>query len=108
MFIKNNDNNITDIEDEMLLKPHLMVMDGYIENYIVPEVVAFYLATGYYNSCVYEESLLTHINTVIAGFFNHDITNINKVMDDVKRLLLVKYGLKVITNDPLKLEKIRY
>lgn len=108
MFIKNLDRDVTSDEYNLLLKPHLLMMDRYIENYIIPEVVSFYLATGYFNSCVYEEPFVIHINTVLAGFFNYDVKNINKVMNNVKRLLLIKYGLKVIGDNPLQLTKFGY
>lgn len=108
MFIKNINRDITESEYRHKLKPHLTVMNCYMENYIIPEVVSFYLATGFYNSCVYEESFIVHVNTVLAGFFNCEIKNTGKLMNNVKSLLLVKYGLKVVDDNPLCLSKFLY
>ena len=108
MFIKNLNRDVTENEYKCKLKPHLIVMNGYMENYIIPEVVAFYLATGFYNSCVYDESFIVHINTVLAGFFNYEIKNAGKLMNSVKNLLLVKYGLKIVGDKPLRLSKLWY
>ena len=76
-------------------------VNQFVEEYIMPEVIAFYLATGYYGSCMYEESLHIHINSIIAEVFNGEEKDRPRLIDNIKKLLRIKYGLIVINEDPL-------
>jgi len=67
----------------------------------MPEVIAFYLATGYYGNCMYEESLHIHINSIIAEVFNVEDNDRPKLIKNIKNILCLRYGLIVINEDPL-------
>lgn len=101
MFLKSGVNDISDDEFEMIISQHGDIVNQFVEEYIMPEVIAFYLATGYYGSCMYEESLHIHINSIIAEVFNVEEKDRLKLIDNIKKLLRIKYGLVVINEDPL-------
>lgn len=101
MFLKNGVNDISDDEFNLIISPHGDKVNQFVEEYIMPEVIAFYLATGYYESCMYEESLHIHINSIIAEVFNGEEKDRPKLIDNIKKLLRIKYGLVVINEDPL-------
>ena len=76
----------------------------YIQEFIVPEAVAFYLANGYIRNCLSSCSLKNHINSAI-DVFNIEC-DINKILFEIKRILRIKYNLKIVRNNPLKIEKL--
>ena len=55
IFLKDTDRDVSDKEFEDIIEPHHKKVEEYLEEYIVPEVVAYYFATGYYDSTMYEE-----------------------------------------------------
>jgi len=67
----------------------------------MPEVVSFYLASGHYRGCLSVSSLENHINLV------RFISDINSIFDvlisQTKEILRLKYNLKIIQINPLKL-----
>ncbi len=101
MFLKSGVNDISDDEFNLIISPHGDKVNQFVEEYIMPEVIAFYLATGYYGSCMYEESLHIHINSIIAEVFNGEEKDRPKLIDNIKKVLRIKYGLIVINEDPL-------
>ncbi len=74
-----------------------------IQEFIVPEAIAFYLANGYIRNCLSSCHLRNHINSAI------DVFNINcntdKILSEIKKILRIKYNLKIVRNNPLKIEK---
>ena len=101
MFLKSGVNDISDDEFELIISQHGDIVNQFVEEYIMPEVIAFYLATGYYGSCMYEESLQIHINSIIAEVFNSEEEDRPRLIDNIKKILRIKYGLIVINEDPL-------
>ena len=73
MFLKDTDRDISDKEFEDIIEPHHKKVEEYLEEYIVPEVVAYYFATGYYDSTMYEEKFQIHINSIMAELFNYEV-----------------------------------
>lgn len=101
MFLKSGVNDISDDEFELIISQHGDKVNQFIEEYIMTEVIAFYLATGYYGNCMYEESLNIHINSIIAEVFNGEEKDRLRLIDNIKKLFRIKYGLIVINEDPL-------
>lgn len=89
MFLKNRVNDISDDEFELIISPHGDKVNQFVEEYIMPEVIAFYLATGYYGSCMYEKSLHININSIIAEVFNGEEKDRLKLIDNIKKLLRI-------------------
>lgn len=53
MFLKSGINYMSDDEFNLIISPHGIKVHQFVEEYVMPEVIAFYLATGYYGSCMY-------------------------------------------------------
>ena len=103
MFLKHSEEDISDYEFQQIIEPHHNQFDRYFEEYVIPESIAYFLATGYYTSSMYEESFRIHINSVLAEFFNYEVKDVKSLKKRIKRILLVKYSLKVDDEDPLDL-----
>lgn len=74
MIRKCTDEDISDEEFDAILKPFLDNYDEYIESYIMPEVIAYYIANSYYRNAMYEGSFLQHYNSAkdMLNLFNED------------------------------------
>lgn len=93
-----------DKEFERILLPFFNNYSEYIQEFIVPEAVAFYLANGYIRNCLSSCPLRNHINSAI-DVFNIEC-DINKILFEIKKILRIKYNLKIVRNNPLKIEKL--
>lgn len=105
MFKQNTDEDISDTEYNEVIKPHIDKVNNFHETYLVPEISAYYIATGYYNNALYEDSLLNHI-TSCTSTIDMNVSNEKKLIANVKELLLVKYGLEIENENPLIVKKI--
>jgi hypothetical protein len=101
MFIKNGNNYICNSDFERLIEPHVRMIDEYLETYIIPEVVAYYLATGLFTTSLYEEPLMVHITSILQTF-NHKVSDMKQLKYNVRQLLTKKYGLIIINEKPLQ------
>ena len=63
MFKKNTDEDVSETEYNTVIKPHIDKVNSFHETYLVPEISAYYIATGYYNNALYKDSLLNHITS---------------------------------------------
>ena len=63
MIKKTTNGDISDEEFNAILKPFLDNYDEYIESYVIPEVIAYYIANSYYRNAMYEGSFLQHYNS---------------------------------------------
>jgi len=105
MFLKRNINDISDEEFESIVLPHNKLMDSYLEDKIIPMTISHYIATGFENSSLFENSFEIHINSAL-DLFNFTIENKLKLKNEIKNILLQEYNLKVTKEAPLTLEKI--
>jgi len=105
MFKKNTDEDVSETEYNTVIKPHIDKVNSFHETYLVPEISAYYIATGYYNNALYEDSLLNHI-TSCTSTIDMNVSNEKKLIANVKELLLVKYGLEIENENPLIVKKI--
>ena len=58
MIRKNTNGDISDEEFEAILKPFIDDYDDFVISYIMPEVIAYYIANSYYRGSMYEVSFL--------------------------------------------------
>ena len=103
----NNDTTITEElkeKDPLLWTQKMNSLKSIAEEFIVPEAVAFYLANGYIRNCLSSCPLTNHINSAI-DVFNINC-NIDKILSEIKKILRIKYNLKIVKNNPLKIEKL--
>ena len=107
MIRKTTNGDISDEEFNAILKPFLDNYDEYIESYIMPEVIAYYIANSYYRNAMYEGSFLQHYNSAkdLINLFGEDY---EQVKAEVYKLLKIKYALLITNENPLEIKKIEY
>lgn len=107
MIRKNTNGDISDEEVEAVLKPFIDDYDDFVISYIMPEVIAYYIANSYYRGSMYEGSFLQHYNSTkdLINLFGEDY---EQVKAEVYKLLKIKYALFITNEDPLEIKKIAY
>lgn len=107
MIRKNTTGDISDKEFEQVLKPFLDDYDNFVISYIMPEVIAYYIANSYYRGSMYEGSFLQHYNSAkdLINLFGEDY---EQMKAEVFKLLKIKYALIVVSENPLEIKKIEY
>ena len=95
--------DITDKEFEEILLPFYNNYNDYLIKFIIPEAVAFYLANGYSRNCLSDCPLINHINSALDIF--NVRCNVNDLMQQIKLILRIKHNLKIVKNNPLKIER---
>lgn len=106
MFIKPTGKDYTKKEINNYLMPHYNLITNYMEKCVIPEVVAYYLATGYYHSLMFEDTFNIHIKSIQDELFNYQAKNTKATKERVKDILENKYSLRVIGERPLKFEEL--
>ena len=104
---KVTDEDITKEELKNVINPFYDNYDEFVEDYIMPEVIAFYIASSFYRNAMWEATFLQHYNSA-SDMFNILNENYEKTKAEVIKLLRIKYSLEVINEDPLDLKKIEY
>lgn len=107
MIRKNTNGDISDKEFKAILKPFIDDYDDFVISYIMPEVIAYYIANSYYRGSMYEGSFLQHYNSAkdLINLFGEDY---EKVKSEVYKLLKIKYALLIIKEEPLEIKRIEY
>ena len=95
--------DITDKEFEEILLPFYNNYNEYLINFVIPDAVAFYLANGHSRNCLSDCPLINHINSALDIF--NVRCNVNDLIQQIKLILRIKYNLKIIKNNPLKIER---
>ena len=107
-MIRNTTNgDISDDEFEAVLKPFLDDYDNFIYSYIMPEIIAYYIANAFNRNSMYSGTFNQHYNSAkdILNLFNEDYET---VKSEVFKLLKTKYVLLVVNKNPLELKRIEY
>lgn len=107
MIRPSTDEDITEEEFEKVLKPFIDNYDDFVENYIMPEVIAYYMANAYYRNAMYETTFIQEYNSA-KDLINLFGENYEHVKAEVYKLLRIKYALDIISEDPLEFKKIEY
>lgn len=104
MFRYEDGRDITDDEFETLVEPFEDECYKHLHDDILPEYVAFYLATGVQMKSLWSNTYKNHINSA------EDVFNIKydykSVKSKVTNILAKKYHLRVISEEPLEFERI--
>lgn len=93
--------DITDKEFEEILLTFYNNYNEYIINFVIPDAIAFYLANGHARNYLSDCPLINHINSAIDVF--NVKCDIDKIIPKIKLILKIKYHLKIIKINPLKL-----
>ena len=113
-------NNIKNIVEEIILKEYIYVWktleeferiylpvcinyDNYLKEFVIPDVVAFYIADNFYKKVLSKAPLYNHINSAIDIF--NVRCDIDKLIPSIKKILRIKYNLRIVKDNPLILKK---
>lgn len=107
MIRKSSDKDISEEEWNNVLNPFYANYNEFIESYVLPEVIAFYIASSFYRNAMWESSFKQHYNSG-KEYLNIFDENHTKVKKEVIKLLRIKYSLEITNENPLKLRKIEY
>ena len=99
--------DVSDEELDKIINPFYDNYNDFVISYIMPEVIAFYIASSYYRKAMCEATLRQHYNSA-KDIFNVSFENYTKVKKEIVKLLRIKYSLEIVSEDPLELKKIEY
>ena len=99
MFRKNL-NNTSDAEFDNIVIPFNKKCYEYLENYAIPEYVAFYIANGYMMNAIWEESFDKMIHSA-SDIFNYSFDSFDTIKKNVISILKIKYNLNIKSENPL-------
>ena len=106
MFRKSSDEDITEEEYEKYIGPHRELTEKFLEEFIMPEYIAFYIASGFNHHALWEGTFSQHYNSA-ADLFNYFPDDKTLVIDNVKKILRIKYSLEVVEEKPyLQLKRL--
>ena len=108
MLRKSTDEDISDEECEKVINPFYANYHEYIITYVMPEVIAFYIASSYIRNAMWEATFYQHYNSAKDTFNICDDKDYDKIKAEVIKLLRMKYSLEIISENPLDLKKIEY
>ena len=107
MLRKCTDEDISDEECEKIIDPFYDNYHTFVEEYVMPEVIAYYLANSFYRNAMWEATFLQHFNSA-SDMFNIVSKNYKRTKEEVIKLLRLKYALEIISEDPLNFKRIEY
>lgn len=107
MLRKCTDEDISDEECEKIIDPFYDNYHTFVEEYVMPEVIAYYLANSFYRNTMWEATFLQHFNSA-SDMFNLASKNYKMTTVEVIKLLRLKYALEIISEDPLDFKRIEY
>ena len=95
--------DITDEEFERIYLPVCTNYDNYLKEFVILDVVAFYIADSFYKKALSKALLYNHINSAIDVF--NVRCDIDKLIPSIKEILRIKYNLKIEKDNPMILKK---
>ncbi len=95
MIRKEDCANVSEEEFEKLVLPHDKKIDEYLKE-ISYDYVAFYLASGYELSALWEGPLRTHVNSALQVFCDPESLFNDFDYEKLEKILEEKYNLKII------------
>ena len=101
-----NDFDISDEDFDKMNKPFVEAINNYVKDTFINEYMAYYIASGYNMSTLFEGSLSGVINAAID-----DLCSIHygskEDIEKLKRLLKEKYNLLLTSDTRLEIEEIK-
>lgn len=107
MIRKCTDEDISNEELEKVINPFYDSYHEYIIIYVMPEVIAFYIASSFSRNAMWEATFYQHYNSAKDTFNICDDEDYESIKAEVIKLLRIKYSLEIISEDPLDLKKNR-
>lgn len=106
MIRKCTDEDISDEELEKVINPFYDNYHEYIITNVMPEVIAFYIASSFSRNAMWKATFYQHYNSAKDTFNVSDDEDYESIKAEVIKLLRMKYSLEIISEDPLDLKKI--
>ena len=103
-----NDQLVLKEELEKVINPFYDNYHEYIINYVMPEVIAFYIASSFSRNAMWEATFYQHYNSAKDTFNISDDEDYDSIKAEVIKLLRMKYSLEIISENPLDFKKIEY
>lgn len=107
MIRKSTDEDISEEEYLKIIAPFNDNYHEFLEGYVLPEIIAFYIANSFYRNSMWEGTFMQHYNSA-SDILNIISENHDKVKAEVIKLLRIKYALEIISEDPLDFKRIEY
>lgn len=101
-MVRTSIDDISDEEFDKIVAPFDEAITKYIDN-IINDYIAYYLATGYKLSAIWNSSLEAHCNSSIDNLSS--ISNFD--YERIKNILERKYGLKIVNDEQLEIKEIK-
>lgn len=108
MIRKCTDEDISNEELEKVINPFYDNYHEHIITYVMPEVIAFYIASSFSRNAMQEATFYQHYNSAKDTFNIGDDEDYDKVKVEIIKLLRMKYSLEIISEDPLDFKEIEY
>ena len=108
MIRKCTDEDIFNEELEKVINPFYDNYNEYIITYVIPEVIAFYIASSYSRNAMWKATFYQHYNSAKDTFNICDDEDYDKAKAEVIKPLRMKYSLEIISENPLDFKKIEY
>ena len=108
MIRKCTDEDIYDEELEKVINSFYDNYHEYIINYVMPEIIAFYIASSFIKNAMWEATFYQHYNSAKDTFNVSDDKDYDSIKAEVIKLLRMKYSLEIICENPLDFKKIGY
>ena len=107
MFLIENGKDISDEEFEKLYKPHSDIVHQFMVNHTIPELIAFYLSSGYRLNAISNVSFDIHLSTC-SNYFNAVLSSDDKkvITNETYRILKTRCGLIMTSLDSLDFKEI--
>lgn len=96
--------DITEEEYEKIYLPVSINFNNYLIEFVISHVVAFYIADSFSKRVLGKAPLYNHVNSAIDVF--NVRSDINRLIPEIKKILKIKYNLKIVNNNPMILKKI--
>ena len=65
MLRKCTDEDISDEECEKVIDPFYNNYDSYLEEYVIPEIIEFYIASSFYRNAMWEVTFKQHFYSLL-------------------------------------------
>ncbi len=106
MFRYEDGKDITEEEYKLYVEPFANKCYEHLENEVLPDYIAFYLATGFAMNALWQADFKIHIQSA-AGMFNMNDIDYDSLKAKVIKILYNKFRVKVINENPLDFEEVR-
>lgn len=88
-----------------VIDPFYNNFNEYVITYVMPEVIAFYIASSYYRNAMWEATFSQRYNSA-KDIFNINEKDYKRLKSEVIKLLRIKYSLEIISEDSLGFKRI--